>query len=104
MAVPAVTWPVEARPAWGATVLGYCSLNATAGGTTVTELITDLRDADIDTQWLRSRASVVADDDATDPGQADDDATDPGGPADADGTDGGGDADGTDADADGTDA
>lgn len=52
------------------------------------DLITDLKDADIRTEWLRPGAEVNqgADDDATDPGGADDDATDPGGD-DADTTD-----------------
>ena len=58
---------------------------------------THLTDDDIRTEWLQPRASTLADDDATDPGEgveADDDATD----ADDDATDtGSDDADTTDA-------
>jgi hypothetical protein len=71
----------------------------------MSDLITDLNDADIQTEWTTPRASnVEADDDATDTG-TDADGTDGTG-GDADGTDGtGGDADGTDGgDADTTDA
>ena len=43
------------------------------------ELITDLQDADIRTEWARPRAETVpADDDATDQAEGDDDATDTG--------------------------
>ena len=63
------------------------------------EVITELRDADIRTEWLEpTRVAAETDPDGTDGGDAD--GTDGG---DSDGTDGG-DTDGTDGrDADGTD-
>jgi hypothetical protein len=60
------------------------------------ELITELQDNDIETQWL-TRATAAADDDATDPSDSDDDASDAG-DADDDATDpGGADDDASDA-------
>ena len=60
----------------------------------MTDLVTDLTDEDIRTEWTASDVPAEGDDDATDPGDAtdgDDDATD-------------GDDDASDSDADGTDA
>ena len=59
------------------------------------EVITELEDSAIRTEWSRPRSQMAQDDDATDPGGGDDDATDPGGDDDA--TDPGGDDDATDA-------
>lgn len=53
------------------------------------DVITDLSDGDIDTEWRHEKASATADDDATDAG----DAADP-----TDSADGADDADGTDSD------
>jgi hypothetical protein len=60
----------------------------------MTDLVTDLTDEDIRTEWTAADPLAQGDDDATDPGDAtdgDDDGTD----ADDDASDG--DADGTDA-------
>lgn len=60
----------------------------------MTDLVTDLTDEDIRTEWTAADVVAQGDDDATDPG----DATD----SDDDGTDA--DDDASDGDADGTDA
>jgi hypothetical protein len=60
----------------------------------MTDLVTDLSDDDIRTEWTSAEVTAQGDDDATDPG----DATD----SDDDGTDA--DDDASDGDADGTDA
>jgi len=67
------------------------------------DVISDLEDTAIRTEWSRPRSQVAQDDDATDPGGGDDDASDSG--ADDDATDPGGDDDAADpGDDDGTDA